>query len=211
MYNLLYLVRKDLFLVRKFMLLLILYYIYMAAVSFESFSLFTALPSILLLINSCSMDILQKNQRLLVSLPVRRQQIVLAKYVSILPSTLFGAVCVFGLYLAGSLLGKDFEPSFWKDVAVSLLGVPLYIAIYLPVFYWLGDKGKGAVNIVFMMISLFATSNIVNLVNHSPRLTRWAVEVQDHLLLQAIVAIAYILIMSVSYMISLRIFKGKDL
>lgn len=167
MYNLAFLIRKDIFLVRKFMLLLIPYYAYMAFINFNSISMFVAFPILLLLINSCSLDNVHVNQRLVISLPVRRQQIVLAKYLAVIPYAMFGIVCTLLLYVGTIVLGYEPSPSFWSEIGLTLLGIPLFVAVYLPVYYGFGPKGMGVVNMVFILIAMFMSINIVSLVKHS--------------------------------------------
>ncbi|MBT2287802.1 ABC-2 transporter permease [Paenibacillus albidus] len=211
MYPSLQLIRKDFILVRKYLLLLIPYYIWMASMNNDIY-IFAALPPMLLLINSCTLDVQHMNQRFLISLPVCRQQLVASKYISMLPFALLGAGFTVIMYMAGLSLGQHADPHFWKGIGLVTAVFPLLGAFYLPVFFWLGQKGSQIVNIIFMMIAILGSSLSTKFLEWFPFLSEWAVDLSSNqTVLYMIGGLAYLCILFGSYLISLRIFIRKDL
>ncbi|ASA21695.1 ABC-2 transporter permease [Paenibacillus donghaensis] len=206
-----YLIRKDMILSKKFLLPILLYYLLMAYTNIDSFSLFTLLPSLLLLINACSIDGSEMNQRYLLSLPLRRQQIVAAKYVSTVPFALLGFLSVVVIFIAATVMGKELGAGFWRETGLTTAAFPLLAAIYLPLYYWLGSKGSQYVNIVFMVVIMASSSVFANLSTKLPLINSWSDLGTDRKwLLYLIFAVAYVLILGCSYLISLRIYRNKD-
>jgi ABC-2 type transport system permease protein len=211
-YKSIFLIQKDFILLRKFLLLLIPLFIFIAYSNYENFGLFTIMPPMLLLISSCSMDTLQMTQRFLVNLPVRRQELVRAKYFSILPYALVGLVATAFTYLLILMTGKEVDPHFWQEVGLTISMFPLLAMIFLPIHYWLGSKGAQVVNVVFMMIVMIGP-NVIG------RFLQWFPEVANGLsfggkssfIPYIILVLIYVFLLSCSYLISLRIFERKDL
>lgn len=212
MYNSLYLIRKDFMLSRKFMLLLVPYYILMGYTNAEGYTLFSLFPAMLLLVNSCSIDIQHNNQKFLVSLPVPRQRLVQSKYLTLIPFTLFSLICTLLLYLFATALGRLDAPLRWRELGLSAAAFPLLSAFYLPVYYWLGQKGMQVVNIVFIMLIMFNFTALTKLTERSPAFAEWIHTGElDNVLLPVIGGLVYLIIIYGSYLISLRIFMNKDI
>ncbi len=211
-YNSLYLIRKDLILVQKFMLLLIPYYLVMGYTNFDGYTLFALFPAMILLINSCTLDVQQNNQKFLISLPVPRQQLVLAKYLAILPYGMVSLVCTLLLYLVAFLSGRTTGPLAWRELALCLAAFPLLASFYLPLYYWLGRKGTQVVNFVFIMLIMLSVSAASKLVEWMPGLSHWvSTGNTDSILLPVIAGLGYVLVLFCSYLISLRVFAAKDI
>ncbi|WP_339286651.1 ABC-2 transporter permease [Paenibacillus sp. FSL E2-0201] len=212
MYHSFYLIRKDFILLRKLLMLLIPFFIFIAYSNYHSFSLFTVMPPMLLLISSCSMDTQQMTQRFLVNLPVRRQELVRAKYFSILPYALVGLAATAFTYLLIIMTGKEVTPHFWQEVGITIAIFPLLAMLYLPIHYWLGAKGAQVVNLVFMMIIMVGPNVIGSLLQWFPDLENWqSFGVKSSFIPYIVLGLAYVFLLSCSYLISLRIFEKKDL
>ncbi|MFD1906391.1 ABC-2 transporter permease [Paenibacillus rhizoplanae] len=106
MYNSIALIRKDFMLTRKFILLLIPYYLIMGYMNAEAYTVFSLFPAMLLLINSCTIDMQHNNQKFLVTLPVPRQRLIQAKYMTLIPFSLFSLTCTILLYLVAFYDGQ---------------------------------------------------------------------------------------------------------
>lgn len=211
MYSSLYLIRKDFVLVRKFLMLLVPYYIIMSYTNLDSYALFALLPAMLILINSCTLDVMNNNQRFLVSLPISRVQLVLGKYLAIIPYALISVACTLILYLAALAMGRITGPLNWRELALVIGTFPLMASIYLPVYYWLGQKGTQVVNLVFLMLVMLGSTSLYSFTK-SYSLTSWLYTGgQNHLLLYVIGGLGYVLIIFCSYLLSLRIFVNKDI
>ncbi|MGG3839963.1 ABC-2 transporter permease [Paenibacillus thiaminolyticus] len=109
---------------------------------------------------STMIDIRNHNHNFLVTLPIRRKHIVLAKYITTIISTLFGVLASYGIHS----LVKLAVPQLSKpDYSILGLFVPVgtmlvIISIYMPLFYTLSKKGTEIINVVFLII-LFALIN----------------------------------------------------
>lgn len=212
MRNSIYLIRKDFFLVRKFLLLLIPYYIIMGFTNVDAYEVFALLPAMLILLNACAMDVQDNNQRFQISLPVPRHQLVLAKYLSLFPYAIISLICTLLLYLAGVLTGQISEPVAWRELLLTIATFPVLAAFYLPLYYWLGQKGMQIVNFAFIMLIMLNITATSNLAKRFPVLLDWIhPQTSSHILLWAIGGVAYIFLMYCSYLISLRIFVMKDI
>lgn len=212
MINSFFLIQKDFVLLRKFLLLLIPVFIFIAYSNQESFSLFAIMPSMLLMISSCSMDTQQMTQRFLVNLPVRRQELVRAKYLSILPYALVGLAATAFTYLLMILTGKEVTPHFWQEVGITISIFPLLAMLYLPIHYWLGAKGAQVVNLVFMMMLMIGPNLIGSLIQWTPDVESWLTfGGSGRIIPLIIIGLAYVFLLGCSYLISLRIFEKKDL
>ncbi|MBW4080568.1 ABC-2 transporter permease [Paenibacillus sp. S150] len=180
MYSSFYLIRKDFILVRKF----------------------------LLLMNACTLDVQHNNQRLLVTLPLPRHQLVLAKYLSLFPYVIISLICTLLLYLTG----QSAEPIAWRELSLVIAGFPIIAGLYLPLYFWLGQKGMQVVNMLFMMLIMFGFTAMSSLAKQFPVLFEWVHSgTADNILLLAIACVAYLFLLYCSYLISLRIFTRKDI
>ncbi|MRN54395.1 ABC-2 transporter permease [Paenibacillus monticola] len=203
MHNLLYLLRKDFVLLKSFILFVLLYNLFMAAIQIDNYCMYAAFPSLLLLTCSCSYDTQHHNQRFVISLPLRRREIVRAKYLTLVPFATFGVACSVVLYIVLNILGHSIDPDYWRAVGLTLFLIPLFAAIYLPIHYWIGHKGS-QVNIIFNVVIVLATINAGSSVQQSPLLTKMLhIQVQDHLQLIGLTGIVYLFILYGSYVTQL--------
>ncbi|MHA6528874.1 ABC-2 transporter permease [Paenibacillus sp. BAC0078] len=211
MYSSLHLIRKDFILLRKFMLLMIPYFVIMAYTNIDYYTMFALFPSMLMMMNACTLDVQHNNQRFLVSLPLRRQQLVLAKYLTVLPYCLISLSCTLLLYCTAFLLGWTSEPIAWRELFLVIATFPILAAIYLPLYYWLGQKGMQFVNVIFMLMIMINVTGLSSLKDRFPALSEWlATGTTDNILIPIIAGLGYVIILYCSYLISLRIFIKKD-
>lgn len=173
MHSVVYLVRKDILLVYRYILILFPFFAYMTFAQNVSFIIYAMMPAMILFITSCTIDIQNGTQRFTASLPVSRRQFVLSKYASILPFTVIGLFFSIVFYLCAGLLGIEAGAFHVQDMLV-VFGLNVLIAsIYLPVYYGLGSKGIQTVRIVFMMLVIFGSTLIGSLVKDSLAMQRW--------------------------------------
>ncbi|WP_171715703.1 ABC-2 transporter permease [Paenibacillus phytohabitans] len=211
MYSSLHLIRKDFILTRKFMLLLIPYYVLMGYTNPEAYTAFSLFPAVLLLVNSCAIDMQHNNQKFLVSLPVPRQRLILAKYLTLIPFSMFSFICTLLLYLLAFAMGRLDAPLRWRELGLATAAFPLIASFYLPLYYWLGQKGMQVVNIVFIMLIMLNFTALTSLTERYPALAEWVLTGRmDNVLLTIISVLAYLVIIYGSYLLSLRIFVKKD-
>lgn len=212
MTNSFYLMQKDFVLLRKFLMLLVPVFFFMGFANRDTFSLFAAFPSMLLLISSCTMDTQQMNQRFLINLPVRRAELVRAKYMAILPYALFSLAITAITYLITNVVVGEVNPGFWKEVGMTIATFPILAVVYLPLHFWLGVKGAQIVNVVFMLIITLGASSASRLLQWIPTLKEWMnFGAEGNIIPYIVLGIAYVFVISCSYIISLRLFERKDI
>ncbi|WP_340023767.1 ABC-2 transporter permease [Paenibacillus sp. FSL K6-1096] len=212
MSNSIALIRKDFMIIRKFTLLLIPYFVLMIYSNAESYTVFALLPALLLLINACTIDMQHNNQKFLATLPVPRQRLVQAKYMTLLPLALFSIVCTIGMYYVAVALGKLDEPLHWKELGLVTALIPLLASFYLPLYYWLGQKGMQITNFIFLMVIMFIFTIFASLNKEYPALSQWIQNGKiENMLLVVIGVLAYLIIIYASYLISSRIYMNKDI
>lgn len=211
MYNSLMLIKKDFILIHKLLLLLIPLFIFVVLMNLESLSYFSAFPSMLIMISSCTMDT-QMTQRFLVNLPVRRQELVRAKYLSIIPFACIGLVAIAFIYLILIMTGGEVKSDFWREVSLTSLIFPLLASIYLPLNYWLGSKGAQFVNVAFVLVFMLGVNSMNSLLQWLPDVkNNMSFGVDGSLIPYILLGLAYLFVISCSYFISLRIFERKNL
>ncbi|WP_150271746.1 ABC-2 transporter permease [Paenibacillus tepidiphilus] len=207
-----YLIRKDFVLIKRMLLLFIPYYMIMGYTVMDQYTMFTLFPAMLLLINGCTLDVQQNNQRFLVSLPLQRQDIVRAKYLALFPYALLSFCCTLVLYAAAFALGKIDTPPAWREIALMLLLFLVLASLYLPLHYWLGQKGTQIVNFIFIMLIMLNVSAFNKLLEWFPAAGEWiATGSADHVLPVILLILACMILIYASYLISSRIFIKKDI
>lgn len=212
MSNSIALMRKDFMLTKKYILLLIPYFVLMLYSNVEAYTVFSLLPALLLLINACTIDMQHNNQKFLATLPVPRQRLILAKYLTIIPLLLFSLICTLLMYYAAVTMGKLDEPLRWRELGLITAVIPLLASFYLPLYYWLGQKGMQIVNFVFMMVIMLNFTAFASLNKEFPALAEWVRDGKtDNILIYVIGGLAYLIIIYASYLISSRIYVNKDL
>lgn len=212
MRNSLYLIRKDILLVRKFLLLLIPYALYMSFFGMVGIGVIAVMPSMLMLINACTLDTRNINQRFVISLPVSRSEVVLSKYLSIVPFCLIGMVLYSAVFWGMKLLGLTSDAYSLTDLLLSLLAVPLLASIYFPVFFWLGPKGAQVVNLVFVMATVFLSGLLIAPFRGSlSGLSQWLDISSRGTLLILIGLVGLLVVLTLSYLLSVKLFTSRDI
>lgn len=211
MSNLYLLIRKDIILLRNFMPLFLLSFLFVAYVQMDSFNIFAAFQVLLLLVYSCSIDTQNLYRKFVIGLPVCRQEIVLAKYLSLIPYSFIGLGCSLVLCLISGLFGYSIDSDYWIALVLTLFMIPLAASIYLPIHYWLGYKNYHF-NILFnVVITITTISAGASLINSSFFLTITHTKLLDHLVQIGLIGIVYLFILHFSYKISLRMFSKEEL
>ncbi|WP_025692456.1 ABC-2 transporter permease [Paenibacillus zanthoxyli] len=216
MSNLVSLIRKDFMLSRNYLLFIVPYLILVSVMNTKiaqfGVSLLVIFPTMMMLLTSCLQDIRNVNIRFSLSLPVPRSLIVASKYVSVLPFLLIGVAFALVFSLVLTQLGHDSQSMNWRELGVSILLVPLMASVYLPLYYLLGPKGAQYVNTAFFLVIFFGMMNLGDIIKAIPGLKAFiqdssALGLEKWLLGGAV----YIVFITASYLISLRLFSTRDL
>ncbi|WCF10984.1 ABC-2 transporter permease [Paenibacillus thiaminolyticus] len=156
---------------------------------------------------STLIDIRNHNHNFLVTLPIKRKHIVLAKYITSSIATLCG---VLASYVIHSLVTQAFPQLNKPDHSILglfvLAGMMLvFISIYLPLFYTFSKKGAEIINVVSIIV-LFALMN--------PLVMLMSMMNDDSFISSQIlflISIGILLLLIASYYLTVHLFTRKDL
>lgn len=207
------LIRKDFVLIQKMMLIFIPYYIIMGLFTDATgLTMFALFPAMLLLVNSCSLDVQHHNLRFVASLPVSRSLVVRAKYLALIPYAVFSIVCTLALTFVAGAIGKEWSLLTWRETVVFAVVFAVLAAIYLPLHYWLGQKGAQVVNLVFIMSIMFSASAFANLRDWFPALDTWMTTGASGAGIPLVLTVlGCAVVVYASYLISLHVYTSKDI
>lgn len=171
----------------------------------------------ILLINSFAYEDKNKSEIMLNSLPISRRDIVLAKYLSIF---IYMGLAILS-YTGSSLLVKTLRIPInvvllsLEGVTTAFLIVALMSSIYLPIIFKFGYIKAKLFNLVMFLFFFFVPTIIVNLYNN-PRYHHYFVNFFQEFASWknwqiALLLIAFsLLLLSISYSISLNIYKKRE-
>ncbi|MFS0837629.1 ABC-2 transporter permease [Paenibacillus sp. 1P03SA] len=203
------LLSKDFRVMRRELLIMGVYVIFFAFY-FSSSSmggvLVQLVPSIMLLFISANHDVKNRNFLLLGSLPVKRSDLVRARYMSVIVFGVLGVAIGFAVSTVTALIQGTGAASSFSWGTSGLLGVMLFVyaAIYLPLHYWLGDRHQQMISVIMMILLFLATSMLGFVVGATDK---WGLPSPAAGICIAAAGVAALL---VSYVISLGIMKKKD-
>lgn len=208
---LLNLLRKDLINLRKVSLILLAYAVIFSFSFFpssgNSMFLGTIIPMMAMILVT-GYDVRNRNYLFIYSLPVRRKDIVTTNYVE---AILFGIGGILLGFVGGafiSLFTDIADPAAFSlpQIMLTLSAFYLTTSLYLPLFYWLGPKGTRFVNVAFVLILMSIGGSISFLQETSTNVFTFS----SGAIIFTVFA-ASIVIMAISYSISLTIFNRKDI
>ncbi|XID91968.1 ABC-2 transporter permease [Paenibacillaceae bacterium WGS1546] len=150
------LIRKDLLALKMYFLFVVAYAAIFGIFAVSPFSsvLIAVLPPIMMTVFAASLESRNKSMLFVGSLPVRRQQIVAAKYASVLVYLVMGVALVGVVYAVNVYaLERDF-PITDMRLSLSAAIALSFAAVYYPVQFWLGVRYSSFVT--FLVIFLTA-------------------------------------------------------
>ncbi|WP_435921134.1 ABC-2 transporter permease [Paenibacillus sp. DYY-L-2] len=207
--NIMRLLRKDLILVQRYLWLLAIYaFVFSGFIqSNQPFLLYSLLPGMLMIL-AIGNDLRTPNQQFMVSLPVGRNFLVFAKYVSSLMFLILSLVICAVINTTAHALKSGEMMVDTQIILGTFVSMTLFVSLYLPLYYWLASKGAQFLNIA-MMIVIMVGNGTVSEVLSEPFL---ADKIANHPGLVLIFAAGVtVLALIVSYLTSLSIFRKRDL
>lgn len=153
---------KDLLVQKKTLLMALVYSVFVlgifnkAASGFVSYGMGTIAIGYIFFANACSYDEKNKSDIVLNSLPIRRSQIVLARYLAVFTFAVIGLAMIGILGAVMKLAGLPFPGRYigLLDITGSLAALMLMASCYLPLYYKFGYI-KTRLIIMFMFMLLF--------------------------------------------------------
>lgn len=158
----------------------------------------------------------ERSAVVLSSLPVRKQQIVLAKYCS---GFVYAALGLLVMALTSAIISSFGLPVVVRrismmDITGALAGAILFCSYYFPLYFQFGNTRIRYINITIFMLFFFAPNLVVSLLKmHQNRVLRLlSVIGQTPLwLLWSGMAAVLLALLLLSLVISLRVYEHKDL
>ncbi|MNW39715.1 hypothetical protein D3C74_168070 [compost metagenome] len=205
------LMRKDLLLLKRYLWLIVIYtIIFSGFVQKDNLLLYNFLP-MLLLILVVNNDMQPSSQQFLGTLPVRRKVLVLSKYASA-GSLLIIAGILGGLVNSLARYYLDGNMYFHTLLVVgSIISGLLFMALYIPLFYWIGPKGGQFLNIVLILFVMMGNGIVTGILSTEQTITimDWF---NNHPVESGIICSSAIIVaILTSYVISTAIFKQRDI
>ncbi|UNK15989.1 ABC-2 transporter permease [Paenibacillus sp. N3/727] len=155
---------------------------------------------------STMIDVRNHNHNFLITLPISRKHIVLAKYITTIIGSLFGVLASYGIHL---LVELAFPQLNKPDFSIMGLLVPtgmilVLLSIYLPLFYTLSKKGAEIINVVFLI-------SLIVLMNPGAMLMMMSEESSISGQIVFLISIGILLLLVASYYLTVYLFTRKDL
>lgn len=169
------------------------------------------------LIVTSSADETNKADILLNSLPLRRHEIVLAKYLSIFVYSAIGMVIYLLVAAATKVLGFPIHvyPINFKAVIYGILAVSFLNGIYLPLMFKFGHGFSGIMYIILIFGFSYGISYVIRLFKELTNydwfqnIISFIMSQSDTVKMLLITAIALI-ILTISYLLSVKFYKNRE-
>ncbi len=170
-----------------------------------------------LIVGACSYDEQNRSEVFLNSLPIRRKDIVLSKYLSIFVYAVIGLAAGIFIVLINNIfgLGEIVRYPASKDLLGALCGIVIIGATYYPLYFKFGGIKTRLLNVIVIMAIFLIPAGLVWLVERYSQGT--AYNLLTRILsspdwLQALViGVVFLMIFVVSLAGSLRIYENKDI
>ncbi|WP_062197648.1 ABC-2 transporter permease [Massilibacterium senegalense] len=157
-----------------------------------------------------------KSDIILVSLPIKKQTIVLAKYLSVYVFATYAILLYAIIYFGVQLLHIPFDMSFTQSGIISTLFIiTVFFAISFPMIFKYGYLKAKTPNLILFFILVFGGTALVN---NLDQLSNWTFiqntvtflsERTETQLLLLLLPIAFVILV-ISYFISLRFYQERE-
>ncbi|WP_391571726.1 ABC-2 transporter permease [Cohnella sp.] len=202
------LIRKDVIALKYYFLFIAAYAVMFGLFTVSSFSplMICMLPAIMMTLFASNLELRNKSMLFIGSLPVRRKQIVLAKYGSVFVYLALGIILAAAIHAINEYgLGVEF-PLTSLNLSLAAALAMAFAALYYPIQFWLGVRNSSFIS--FLVIFL-AAALIGGIGNMADSLTFDMLPTRAQLVIG--LPIAGLLLLYVSYRISLNLFLRKDI
>lgn len=218
------LIIKDV-VIQKKTILFALFYTIFASISFSSmkpdgFGLYVLAPIVvvyLFITTAVGYDEKNKSEIVLNSLPLKRDDIVISKYISIFIFVIIGIIYSILIGFVGKFTGL---PMFNRsisllDIISTLTSVCMFSSIFFPVYFKFGLVKMKVFNIVLFMLMFFLPTITVQYVIENPNNTlvqkfNYFINNTSNLMQNSLVLILGLICFLVSLLISIRIYNKKE-
>lgn len=230
MYNLVW---KDILIVKRY-LWVALFYGFIAVIAFSymkdgALSAATVGVTYMLIVQACIQDDKNKSEIMLNSLPLRRRNMVLAKYLSVIPYTV---LAILSFLFAQEIVAVTGIPIPITRISLegifgALIATTLFLFTYFPIYFRFGYLRSRVIGIILFMACFSLAPVVVILLGHgaarvhnySPalqtigallqRLVSWLQTQSDWQIVSYLLSLDLIL-MVISVWLSLRFYSRKE-
>ncbi|MBB6633032.1 ABC-2 transporter permease [Cohnella thailandensis] len=201
------LIRKDLISLKWYFLFVLGYGLVFGTIATSPYSplLVSLLPAIMLTIFVANIELRNKSMLFVGSLPVRRRQIVLAKYLSVFVYIGIGLALAAIMYLLNEHILDQSFPLTGTAVLIASSVALLFSAIYYPLYYILGSRNSSIISVLM----IFLASALAGGLNKSIDLSEVGIPSQAQLTVG--LPLLGLVLFYGSYRLSLSIFSRKDM
>ncbi|MGI6576310.1 MAG: ABC-2 transporter permease [bacterium] len=218
-----FLLKKDLLIQKKSFLFLFFYGIFLL-ITFNNpvfrdtvYSMGLIITVYFFLITANMEDEKNKSEIVLNSLPLRRSQLVLAKYLSVFVYIFIGAIILGGLGLLFQLPAIPFTPRLLNltDLLTASFLISICVSIYLPLYFRFGATALRFFSVIFFLCFFFLPRLLYDLYFTYAEtaivrfLQNFFLE-QSPLLQTAVVMIIILSLLTSSFFLSRKIYLQKD-
>lgn len=179
----------------------------------------TVAVSHMMFMTAVSLDERNRSDIMLVSLPIKRNKIILEKYLLVLSTGLIG-IGIMG-FLGGLVKISGLVPVSrfinTNDIFLSLASIVLLSSVYYPLYLKLGYKYSRVINMLFFMIFFFIPSWITEYTTSNVDFNDPAVQniieiflATPTILINGGLLLIALILALISYLISVRIYTNKE-
>lgn len=151
------------------------------------------------------------------SLPIKREDIVISKYLAIVCFGTFGILCSALLGLIGFYTGfpRVSRLISVNDIITVLVGGGIFAAVFYPLYFKYGMVKMKFANIILFLIFMFLPSYIVEYAEKNPNsaVVKQVISVvanASEWKINMLLAVVACIIVLISLLVSMRIYKNKD-
>ncbi|PZD96438.1 hypothetical protein DNH61_07985 [Paenibacillus sambharensis] len=205
------LIRKDMLVVRFYYLFIVLYAVFFGFVMNNEAStvLVGALSAIMLVMFSVNLETKSKSVLFIGSLPVRRKQIVQAKYAVVIVFLIIGLFMSLLVHLVSLYALNNPVEWTWMQASLTTGIVLLFSSLFFPVYYWLGDR---AAQVISFLAIFLAVSVVVGMSGVINKITlQLPFDISSPAAVLSVIVGGALLLFLASYWLSLSIFRKKDM
>lgn len=218
------LVLKDI-IIQKKTLVFAFFYTAFVSICFNSMgpnglALYVVAPIIttyLFISNAVNYDEKNKSEIILNSLPIKRDEIVISKYISIFVFVVIGII--YSILVGFICKGTGFSPFYNSisllDCVLVLVSVSIFGSIFFPLYFRFGATKMKLFNLLLCMLLILIPLTVINYAIKYPnnilvKNANYLINNTSSLPQNFLVLIICLIILSVSFMISLWVYKNKE-
>lgn len=215
------LIKKDIILQKKnlviYLLLILFFSFWMSSIGSTGLTYSIFAVSYLLAVNATAFEEKNNSDIILLSLPIRKQKIVLAKYISVYVYIAIATLANFSIYILTNLLSIPFQvlPFTFEGIILASVGVTLLCSITFPLVFKLGYNQSKMFNNVLFFLTVFVAALMTDkliLSIHFPfqrqLLQFFSKRTELEIIILLLVPVLFLFI--ISFFSSLRFYKRRE-